>query len=161
MNMNTPLTITHVERTMDIDTPPARLWQQLRDFNNVAHWHPDVTDSRLVAGRGDEAGAVRAIHLRNGMPLQERLIDRSDEVMRYTYTVAQSPLPLAYHRSTVALSALDDGQRTRVTWQADFALAEGAQGIDAEGFAQGIASGVMELGMQGMASVVTVTQASS
>jgi carbon monoxide dehydrogenase subunit G len=155
--MNTPLTVTHVERSIDINITPAKLWQHLRDFNNVAHWHPDVTDSRLVAGQGDQAGAVRAIHLRNGMALQERLIDRSDEAMRYTYTVAESPLPLAYHRSTVALTALDDGQRTRVTWQADFALAQDTRGMDAEGFAQGIASGVMDLGMQGMASVVAAS----
>jgi Polyketide cyclase / dehydrase and lipid transport len=154
MNMNSPLTLTHVERSMDIDIEPAQLWQHLRDFNNVARWHPDVTDSRLVVGCGDDAGAVRAIRLRNGMQLQERLIDRSDEAMRYTYTVADSPLPLAYHRSTVVLTALDAGRRTRVTWQADFALAEGVEGLTAEGFAQVIASGVMELGMQGMAVAV-------
>jgi Polyketide cyclase / dehydrase and lipid transport len=150
--MSAPLTLTHVERTIEIDSTPADLWPHLRDFNNVAQWHPDVTDSLLETGRGDEVGAVRAIHLRNGMFLKERLIDRSDEAMRYLYTVSESPLPLAYHRSSVALSALDGGRRTRVTWQADFALKQDA-GIDPDTFARGIATSVMELGFEGMARV--------
>jgi hypothetical protein len=155
--MNTPLTLTHVERSAEIDAPPAALWAHLRDFNNVAHWHPDVTDSRLQAGRGDEIGALRAIHLRNGMPLTERLIDRSDAAMRYLYTVHESPLPLAFHRSSVSLAAIDGGRRTRVTWQAEFALQDGA-GIATEDFAQGIASGVMALGFEGMARAVAASR---
>jgi Polyketide cyclase / dehydrase and lipid transport len=151
--MNLPIVLTHVERTVLIDATPQALWAHLRDFNNVAHWHPDVTDSRLAAGRGDQPGAVRAIHLRNGMALQEQLIDRSDVAMRYVYTVLESPLPLAYHRSSVSLAAVGGGKRTQVTWQADFALAEAA-GIGVDDFAQGIAAGVMELGFKGMAQAV-------
>ncbi|NJM29000.1 MAG: hypothetical protein HC855_01635 [Rhizobiales bacterium] len=97
---------------------------------------------------------MRAIHLRNGMALEERLIDRSDEAMRYVYTVHQSPLPLAYHRSGVALLALDGGRRTRAVWQADFALHPDA-GVDQAAFAEGIAQGVMEVGFLGISRVAT------
>ena len=66
--------LVEIESSGAIDAPIERVWSLVSDFNNVARWHPDVTESHLESGSGGEAGAVRAVHLRNGMTIQERLL---------------------------------------------------------------------------------------
>src|SRR5437899_1162725 len=63
-----------VESSGVIDAPVEVVWSLVRDFNNVARWHPDVVESHLESGAGSEPGAVRALRLRNGMLIRERLL---------------------------------------------------------------------------------------
>jgi hypothetical protein len=64
-------------------------------------------------GPADRVGAVRAIHLRDGAPLRERVTALSDKDMSYSYSVIESPLLLAYPSSTVSLLG---GAKTLATW---------------------------------------------
>src|SRR5260370_39330018 len=116
-----PATVAHSEL---IDAPVDELWQLLSDFNNVAVWHPDVVHSRIESGTGTQAGAVRAIRLRDGTPVREMLLAISSTDHSYTYAVIEAPLPLRNHRSTVKLESLGSTQ-TRVTWTADFEAGAG------------------------------------
>jgi hypothetical protein len=40
----------------------------------------------------------------------------SDKDMSYSYSVIESPLPLAYHSSTVSLLGVEGGAKTLATW---------------------------------------------
>ncbi len=56
-----------VESSLIIDAPVARVWAEVANFNNVAAWHPDVTESQLEAeATGHSPGEIRSIKLRNG-----------------------------------------------------------------------------------------------
>jgi Polyketide cyclase / dehydrase and lipid transport len=146
--MNAPVTVTRISDRAIIEAPPALIWTTLRDFSNVALWHPDVKDCLMKGGEpGDRVGAVRAIHLGNGMALRERVTAISDKDMSYSYSVIESPFPLAYHSSSVSLVAVDQGTKTLVTWDVEFSLTEG----DPEQMAKAIHSSVILPGFGGLA----------
>jgi uncharacterized protein YndB with AHSA1/START domain len=136
-----------VSASRTIDAPVERLWAEVANFNNVAKWHPDVTESHLEAdATGTVAGDVRAIRLRDGTAVRERLLAIDPDRHEYVYSVLDGQLPLKAHRSSVAMLRLDAG-RTEVTWEASFEPA----GAPADTLAAGVKSGVLELGLQGLA----------
>ena len=102
-----------------IEAPIAALWGLVKDFNNISHWHPDVTESRLESGTGLVPGAIRQIRLRNGMSIREQLMEISDREHFYTYSVIEAPLPIRDHQSTVRFTEAGDS-RTQVVWSAKF-----------------------------------------
>src|SRR5262245_29060164 len=126
-----------------------RLWAEVANFNNVAAWHPDVTESELqdtdAGATSDEPGEVRVIKLRNGTILRERLVSIDPEAHRYEYSVLDGQLPLKHHISSVNMRAID-ARRTEITWSASFEPV----GAPAEVLADGVRSGVLELGLDGL-----------
>jgi hypothetical protein len=141
-----------VEAARIIEAPIERVWSQVANFNNVAAWHPDVTESQLEAVIGAtnaNAGEIRIIKLRNGTILRERLVEMNPAEHRYTYSVLDGQLPLKGHISTLRMRPVD-ARRTEVIWKAAFEPA----GAPADALAEGVRSGVLELGLQGLADRV-------
>src|SRR3954470_9355495 len=70
-----------------IDLPADRVWAAVRDFNGLATWWPAaVTNSEIEEGKGgDQVGAVRSFHLKDGAHLRERLLSHSDVERSYSY----------------------------------------------------------------------------
>jgi len=134
-----------VESSGVIDASLESVWNLVSDFNSVARWHPDVTESRLESGKAREAGAVRLVHLRNGMAIRERLVAISPEDHFYKYAVIESPLPLREHESTVRFIPINES-RTQVTWTARFEVIAG----DAKAFGEAVKTGVLDLGIDGL-----------
>ena len=92
--MTTSVTATRISDGAIIDAPPELIWKVLRDFSAVAQRHPAV-EGCIIEGGGlaDRVAVVRAIHLRDGAPLRERVTALSDKDMSYSYSVIESPLP--------------------------------------------------------------------
>jgi uncharacterized membrane protein len=136
-----------VEASRIIHAPVDRLWAKVANFNNLPAWHPDVTESRLegVGATGDKPGDIRALRLRNGTIVRERLIAMDSAAHRYEYSVLDGQLPLKNHLSSMSMRPLD-AHTTEVTWKASFEAA----GAPADTLAQGVRSNVLELGLQGL-----------
>ena len=148
--MTTSVTVTRISDGVIIDARPELLWKTLRDFSTIAKWHPEVQDCLIEdGGPSDRVGAIRAIHLRDGTPLRERVTALSDKDMSYSYSVIESPLPLAYHSSTVSLLSVQSGTKTLATWYVEFRLKQG----DPEQMASAIHAGVILPGFQGLAKL--------
>ena len=148
--MTTSVTVTRISDGAIISASPELIWKTLRDFSTIAQWHPAVQDCVIEGGGvADRVGAVRAIHLRDGTPLRERVTALSDKDMSYSYSVIESPLPLAYHSSTVSLQGVEGGTKTLATWYVEFQLNQG----DPEQMASAIRSGVILPGFQGIAKL--------
>jgi hypothetical protein len=145
-----PVTVTRLSDSAIIDAGPELIWKTLRDFSAIARWHLAVQDC-IIEGDGlaDRVGAVRAIHLRDGTPLRERVTALSEKDMSYSYSVIESPLPLEYHSSTVSLMGIAGGTKTLVTWYVEFRLTQG----DPQQMANGIHAGVILPGFQGLAKL--------
>ena len=144
--------VTRVSETTVIEGDPSRLWAILRDFSNVARWHPDVKDSVIEdGGPGDRVGAVRALRLSSGIRIRERVTAISDKDMTYSYSVVESPFPLAYHTSTVSLAPVDGDNRIAVTWSVEFSLREG----DPSQIATSIRQSVILLGFEGLRALAS------
>jgi uncharacterized protein YndB with AHSA1/START domain len=134
-----------IESSGVIDAPVEQVWTLVSDFNNVDRWHPDVIESRLESGSGREPGAVRTVHLRNGMSIRERLLAISPGDHFYKYSVIESPLPMREHESTVRFTSIDKSQ-TQVTWTARFQVIEG----DAKAFGDAVKIEVLDVGIDGL-----------
>jgi hypothetical protein len=52
--------------------------------------------------------------------VRERLLEMSDLGHHYSYTILESPLPVANYRSTLRLRRVSDGNRTYGEWSATF-----------------------------------------
>jgi uncharacterized protein YndB with AHSA1/START domain len=141
-----------LEASRVIDAPVERLWAEVADFNNIAAWHPAVMESHLedtATYPAGNAGAIRVLKLRDGSIVRERLVSIDPSAHRYTYSVLDGQLPLKNHISSVAMRPLD-AHRTEVTWSASFIPA----GAPPNTLADGVRSGVLELGLQGLADRV-------
>jgi len=140
-----------VEASRIINAAVDRLWAEVANFNNVAAWHPDVTErQREGAGPGGgKPGDIRVLKLRNGTSVRERLVRIDPEAHRYEYSVLDGQLPLKNHISTMAMRTVD-ARRTEVTWQASCEPA----GIPAEALVEGVRSSVLELGLEGLTQKV-------
>lgn len=142
-----------VEASRIIDAPVDRLWAEVADFNNIAAWHPGVLQSHLedaaAQPAGSKAGVIRALTLRDGTVVRERLVSLDPSAHRYTYSVLDGQLPLKDHVSSVSMRPVDT-HRTEVTWTASFVPA----GAPPDALADSVRSGVLELGLQGLADCV-------
>jgi hypothetical protein len=144
--------ITRISETVVIPANAQALWKTVRNFSNIALWHRDVRDSTLEdGGPGDRVGAVRALHLKNGTLIREQLTALSDKDLTYSYSVIESPFPIAHHSSTVSFLSIEGGSKTLVAWSAEFALTQG----DPDALADGIRQSVILAGFEGLAQLAS------
>ena len=104
-----------------INAPIEEVWARIRDFNALADWHPAVAKSAIEGGGpSDRVGCVRVLTLQDGGVIRERLLEMSDLGHHYSYSILESPLPVANYRATLRLRRISDGDRTYAEWNATF-----------------------------------------
>jgi len=104
-----------------LGAPAARVWARVRDFNGMPGWHPAIAESRIEGGEpSDKIGCVRDFRLRNGDRLREKLLGLSDFDLFCTYSILDSPMPVANYVATLRLTPVTDGDRTFIEWTAEF-----------------------------------------
>jgi hypothetical protein len=93
-----------------INAPIDQVWAHIRDFNGLANWHPAVAKSTIEGGgQSDRVGCVRVLTLQDGGVIRERLLEMSDLGHHYSYSILESPLPVANYRATLRLRRISDG----------------------------------------------------
>jgi len=108
-----------------LGVPADKVWDLVGGFNALADWHPAIEKSELEGG-----GEVRKLSLAGGGTIVEKLEHHSDTERTYTYTITDSPLPVADYTAT--LTVRDEGQGSTVKWSSDFAPSGAASGQVAE-----------------------------
>ena len=104
-----------------INAPIDKVWARIRDFNGLPAWHPGVAKSEIEGAKpSDQVGCVRVLTLRDGGVIRERLLEMSDLGHHYSYSILESPLPVANYRATLRLRRVSDGERTFAEWSASF-----------------------------------------
>lgn len=104
-----------------IEASADRVWQRVRGFNDLPRWHPRIRDSRIEdALPADKVGCIRNFNLQNGDNIREQLLGLSDYDMFCTYSILESPMPLADYIATLRLTPVTDGERCFVEWSAEF-----------------------------------------
>jgi hypothetical protein len=104
-----------------INAPIDQVWAHIRDFSGLAQWHPAVAKSEIDGGGpSDRVGCVRVLTLQDGGVIRERLLEMSDLGHHYSYSILESPLPVANYRATLRLRRISDGDRTYAEWNATF-----------------------------------------
>lgn len=99
----------------------VRVWDTVRDFNNLPSWHPLVRESRIEgAGQADQVGCIRAFRLEDGGFIREKLLSLSDLDHSLTYSILESPMDLNDYIATLGLMPVTDTNATFVEWRAEF-----------------------------------------
>jgi hypothetical protein len=104
-----------------LNAPIEEVWARIRDFNGLPKWHPGVARSEIEGGQpSDQVGCIRVLTLGDGAVIRERLLEMSDLGHHYSYSILESPLPVANYRATLRLRRIADGNRTFCEWSASF-----------------------------------------
>lgn len=120
VTMNTRLTVS-----------PDKVWELIGGFNALPDWHPAVEKSEL-----QEEGSMRKLSLAGGGTIIEKLEKVDENERTYTYSIVDSPLPVANYTATIRVR--DDGSgNTTVEWIGEF-NPEGATENEAVEVIQGI-----------------------
>ncbi len=95
---------------------PILLWDAIKQFGALADWNPLV---RRVRTEGNAVGCTREIEFEGTGKFIERLEQLDDGNRVYTYSVIDSPLPIANCSVQVRVKDNGDGTST-VEWTGNF-----------------------------------------
>ena len=113
-----------VKQTVRLPAPVTEVWKRIGGFNALPDWHPMVEKSELAKG-----GQERKLTLPGGATIVEKLESKDDKSYRYSYSITDSPLPVADYHSTIEVH--EEGKESVVEWMGRFepngASAEEAQ----------------------------------
>jgi len=134
-----------VTREAELQVAPGELWGVIGGFGALHQWHPAIAALELT-GDGTQPGDKRVLTLGDGAQVFETLEAYDAAGMRYSYTITESPLPVANYHSTVSVVPAAGG-RSKVSWTSTFD-ADGASPEDAIG----AVAGVYEAGLDALQS---------
>ena len=123
--------MTKVSVTTDLNASADQVWSMIGKFNALPDWHPSVEKSELT-----EAGQTRKLSLVGGGTITEKLETIDDNARTYSYSITDSPIPVANYTATIKVSG--SGENSTVEWSSEFDPASGTTPEDAMKAVQGI-----------------------
>lgn len=102
-----------VKQTVRLPAPVTEVWKRIGGFNALPDWHPMVEKSELAKG-----GQERKLTLPGGATIVEKLESKDDKSYRYSYSITDSPLPVADYHSTIEVH--EEGKESVVEWMGRF-----------------------------------------
>lgn len=103
-----------------IDAPIEKVWEVMRDYNDMPSYHPGIKKSAIEGGgSSDQVGCVRRLTLAEGF-VREVLLCLDDLNYAFTYEIIEGTLPVRGYVAGVRLHRVTEGNRTFAEWWADF-----------------------------------------
>lgn len=125
--------MSKVSLSSNLPATPDAIWKLIGGFNALPDWHPAIAKSEIVT----EGNITRRkLSLLGGGTIVEKLEKSDDDGHVYSYTIEESPLPVANYMGTIRVTEAPGGGST-VEWSSDFEAA-GAPENDAVQAIQGI-----------------------
>jgi hypothetical protein len=115
-----------------------RAWEYLRDFGNIAEWHPGIVSGELEHGTGDQVGAVRRLTGPGGEVFRERLVALDDDERSCAYDLFEGPFPVRYYRATLRVTPVTDTGYAFAEWFAWYDADEEDEAWLTKTFARGV-----------------------
>lgn len=104
-----------------IDAPAEKVWNIVRDFNDMPNWHPAIARSMIEGGRPSDAiGCIRSFYLQDGTHIREQLLMLSDFDFHFSYAILEAGLDLKNYVAEMKLTPVTDGNQTFAEWKAEF-----------------------------------------
>lgn len=124
-----------------VKTSPEQLWETIRDFNGLAKFVEAVASSTQ---EGSGVGALRTLTLQDGGVIVEKLESLDDGARSLTYSIVDSPLPVAEYLSRMQVSRGAAGEST-LEWSSTFA----PKGVSEQEAVQ-VIEGIYSMGFDGL-----------
>lgn len=103
-----------------IRAPLPAVWEKMRDFAGMKHWHEDIPRMEMIGGvRADKVSGVRDFLFGEGH-LHEELTLLSDIDHAFRYRILKSPMPWMNYHAGARLYPLTDRDQTFAVWAADW-----------------------------------------
>ncbi len=126
-----------VSMSAQLGTSADEAWKLIGGFNALTDWHPAVEASELT-----EEGQTRTLSLVGGGQIVEKLEKIDDSARTYTYSIKNSPLPVANYTSTITVRDEDGG--CVVDWSGEF------DAVGGESEASDIVTGIYQAGLDNL-----------
>ena len=68
----------NVYQTIDIAAPARKVWDTVKNWDNLHGWHPAFASTQLLSGQNNTVGAVRRLTLKDGPSFDEELTGFDD-----------------------------------------------------------------------------------
>lgn len=131
-----------------IDAPIEKVWEVMRDYNDMPSYHSGIKGSVIENGLpSDQVGCVRRLTLGDGY-VREVLLCLDDKNCVFTYEIIEGTLPVRGYVAGVRLHRITEGNRTFGEWWADFEVV----GADRDAMIAQIGNNVFAAGFKGVAS---------
>jgi hypothetical protein len=122
-----------VSLSSNLPVSPESIWQLIGGFNTVPDWHPAVEKCEIET---EGNATYRRLSLVGGGTILEKLEMSDDDGHLYSYSIVESPLPVANYKATIRVVEAEGGGST-IEWSSEFEVA-GAPESDAVKAIEGI-----------------------
>lgn len=110
-----PALAIDLNESVDVSASAADAWAAIADFCSIADWHPVIAE---CAQSEQDGKTMRTLTTGDGGELLEELNEMDDAGHSMTYSIIESPLPIADYVSTMAVTEAGDG--ATITWSSTF-----------------------------------------
>lgn len=121
-----------VSMSQGLSASAGDVWQAIGKFSTIDSWLPPLASCEAD---GDAVGNMRKLTTGDGAVVHERLDSIDDGQRTYTYSITESPLPVANYSATIRV--VESGDGSKVQWSSEFEPA-GVPEADAVGLVEGI-----------------------
>ena len=114
-----PAFAAEVTEATPVNATPEKVWATIGGFCGIAQWHPAIAGCELSSKGGKQ---IRTLTLKGGGSIVEEQLGRDETLMKYSYAIIESPLPVANYVSTIQVepSAASGSTGSTVTWTGNF-----------------------------------------
>lgn len=109
----------HVKKSVTIAAPADKVWDAVKNFNELNTWHPAVATDEIVSGTNNTPGAVRLLTLKGGGTIKEKLLEFDATGHRYRYSIVEGVIPVTHYSSSLVVTSIAN-DKTLVTWSGRF-----------------------------------------
>ena len=107
-----------VQVEITLHVPASAVWNMIGGFNELARWHPAVVKSEEIK---DKSGVTtRRLTLNDGGVIVAELEEHDDRARTYSYSVVETPLPVAGYHARLHVRESADGSSCTVAWTSEF-----------------------------------------
>jgi len=109
------------KESVTIQAPVAKVWAELKNFDDIASWHPDLKKS--VGDGKNQSGGVRILTFQNDEAIAEELDYYSESEHEYSYrlkTENSKAFPTSSHSVDVKVAAGETADSSVVTLKSRF-----------------------------------------
>jgi mxaD protein len=112
----------HVNESVEINAPPAKVWSLVKDWNGLHKWHPAFSKTEIKSGANNKVGAIRTLTMADGGATFDEELDGFNEKQRkYSYRIiTDSPLPVADYSSTIQVKSGKTKGTSMLSWKGKF-----------------------------------------